>query len=484
MHPHPRRKEQSMHAPRSGRLPRGTGLSSRRSPHRSPGRAHWLLVGAVALSGLLTLTSCSSSGSSGSGGTTTLVVQNGAGGATGELNAYAQLNKEFEKAHPKVKIKFVTKSFDEQVSTAKLQLSGSNPPDVTQTNQGYQAMGTFVKAGLLVKLDPYAKKYGWVTRQSSKLLELNGHFSKDGVQMGTGPLWGISVTNPWVGLLMNTELGTQVGISGPPTTFAELEQDLAAAKAKGVIPFQFGSSNGEMPAWLLTELVLAKGGPDAVNNIVFHRNNPTMESPAVRWAVQRLQSWAKQGYFAPNYTAYKTDEALNNFAGGKGLFDLVGAWLMPLPGSAEATKKFTMVPLPSVSGSSSTPSAIAAGDMPWTIPTHSKHHDLAAEWINFVATQHAADLFLASGNVPSYAPADLESRLASANLPRPSADAVRNGLTVIDKGSPVPFIDWSAPDVYDAIKSGFESLAGGSMSVDSFVSKLQAAYGPYVKGLK
>ncbi len=76
-----------------------------------------------------------------------------------------------------------------------------------------------------------------------------------------------------------------------------------------MIPFQFGSSNGEMSAWLLTELVLAKGGPDAVNDIVFHRNNPTMESTSDQWAAQTLQSWAKKGYFAPNYTAYKTDEA-------------------------------------------------------------------------------------------------------------------------------------------------------------------------------
>ena len=430
----------------------------------------------------LALSACSSSGSGSSHGVVTLVIQNGAGGATGELNAYAQLNKEFEKAHPNVKIKFVTKSFDEQVSTAKLQLSGSNPPDVTQTNQGYQAMGTFVKAGLLVDLDSYAKKYGWVTRQSSKILELNGHFSNDGVQMGTGPLWGISVTDPWVGMLMNTDTGKSLGISAPPHTFAELEQDLATAKAKGVIPFEFGAANGEMSAWLLTELVLAKGGPAAVNDIVFHRNNPTMNTPAMMWAAQTLQSWASKGYFGPNYTAYQTDESYSNFAKGQGLFTLAGAWLMPVPGSAAVTKKFTMVPLPTVSGDG--PTAIAAGDMPWTIPTHSQHHDLAAEWINYVASDHAADVFLASGNVPSYAPANLDSQLAKANLPRPSEDAVRNGLAVIDKGSPVPFMDWSAPDVFDAIKSGFESLTSGSLSPTDFISQLQNAYGPYVAGLK
>jgi raffinose/stachyose/melibiose transport system substrate-binding protein len=451
----------------------------RHSPRRTLSR---VVPVVLAVAGLV-LSGCSSSGGGkGGSGTVTLVVQNGDGGAGSLLDAYAKLNKEFEAAHPNVKIKFVTKSFDEVVSQAKLQLSGSNPPDVTQTNQGYQAMGTFVKAGLLVNLDDYAKKYDWVSRQSSKLLELNGHFSTNGVKMGEGPLWGISVTNAWVGLLMNMSVASQLGISGPPQTFADLEQDLAAAKAKGLVPFQFGSSNGEMPAWLLTELILAKGGPDAVNDVVFHRNNPTLKSDAARWAAQTLKSWADKGYFAPNYTAYKTDEAYANFAKGKGLFDLAGSWLMPIPGTAAQTKNFKMVVFPSVSGGG--PNAIAAGDMPWTIPTHSKHHDLAAEYINFVANAESADTFLASGNIPSFAPKDMEAQLTKANLPSASADSVRNGLAVINTGNPVPFMDWGAPDLYDAIKSGFESLTAGSMSVDAFLSHLQDSYGPFVAGLK
>jgi raffinose/stachyose/melibiose transport system substrate-binding protein len=439
------------------------------------------LLAAGAAAGLL-LSGCSTSGGSGSDANVTLVVQNGIGSGAALLDAYADLNKQFEAAHSGVKIKFVTKSFDEQVSTAKLQLSGPNPPDVTQTNQGYQALGTYAKAGLLANLDSYAQKYGWSTRQSSKLLELNGHFSADGVKMGEGPLWGISVTNAWIGLLMNMKIAKQLGITEPPKTFAELETDLGIAKQKGAVPFQFGSANGEMAAWLLTELILAKGGPDAVNDLVLHRNNPTFKSPTVTWAVQTMRAWAAKGYFTSNYTSYKTDQVLGNFASGKGLFGLGGSWLMPLPGTPEQTKDMKMVVLPSVSGEG--PNAVAAGDMPWTIPTHSKHHDLAAQYIDFLASEKAADAFLATGNMPSFAPADLDAQLAKAKLTGPSADAIKNGLSVVNNGNPVPYIDWGAPDLYDAIKSGFESMANGSMSVDSYVSHLEDAYGPYVSSLK
>jgi raffinose/stachyose/melibiose transport system substrate-binding protein len=215
---------------------------------------------------------------------------------------------------------------------------------------------------------------------------------------------------------------------------------------------------------------------------VFHRNNPTFKSASAIWAAQTLKSWANKGYFTSNYTAYKTDEAYSKFAAGGGLFDLVGSWLMPIPGTPDQTKKFSMVVFPSVSGAG--PNAVAAGDMPWTIPTHSKHHDLSAEYINFISSEQAANELLASGNMPAFAPAGLDAQLAKANLPIPSQDAIKNGLAVIGTGSPVPFIDWGAPPLYDAIKSGFESLAAGSMSVDAFTSHLQDAYGPYVKSLK
>jgi len=90
-----------------------------------------------------------------------------------------------------------------------------------------------VKAGLLTNLDSYAQKYGWVTRQSSKLLELNGHFSQDGVKMGEGPLWGISVTNAWIGLLMNMESRRSWASAGRRRPSAELDPGPATAKQKG-----------------------------------------------------------------------------------------------------------------------------------------------------------------------------------------------------------------------------------------------------------
>ncbi len=451
---------------------------------RGPRRSLILIGVTVSLLAAACSSSSGGSGASSSAGQkVTLTVQNGDAGATGLLAAYAELNKEFEAAHPGVTINFVTKSFDEQNNTAKLQLSGNNPPDVFQVNQGYEQMGAFVKAGLLTKLDDYATKYGWTTSQSANLLALNGQFTENGVQMGQGPLWGLSVTNAWVGLLMNMDVAAKLGITDAPKTFADLEQDLATAKAKGgTVPMEFGSQNGEMPAWLLSNLLLANGGPTAVSGIVFHADGASFTTSDAAFAGQTMKDWASKGYFTPNWAAYQTSQVFSNFAKGQGLFTLAGSWLMPIPGTPEDTKQFRMVVFPTQSGSS--PDAVAAGDLPWTIPAHSKNHDLAAEYINFVSTDAAASKFVASGNLPSVPPKDLDAQVAAANLPPASADSINTGLEIISKGHPVPFVDWAAPALYDAIKANFDKLVSGSMDVPAWQASLQAAYGPFVKSLQ
>jgi len=448
-------------------------------------RRHFTPLSAALLAATLTLAAAAAGCSSGSdaekSGGGTLVVQNGLGGSTGLLAIYQKLNQQFESENPGVKVDFVTKSFDDLAATSKLQLSGSNPPDVVQVNRGYQALGAFAKGGLLTDLADYAKQYGWETRQSSSQLQLNRH-SKDGKLMGDGPLWGLDATTAWIGLLMNTEVATKLGITAEPKTIQELESQMQTAKAAGEIPMQFGSASGELAAWLLSELLLAQGGPEAVQNLVFHKGDATFTSPTAVFAATTMKSWGDKGFFTPDWTAYKTDQVLANFTSGKGLFTLTSSRFMPLAGTPEETKKFKMVFFPSVSGQGV--SAVGAGDIPWTIPAKSKNKDLAAKYIDFVTNEKSAEQFLAGGAIPSKPPADVETAITSANLPAPSQDAVRNGIKLVSDGTPVPYVDWGAPELYPVISSSFDKLMSGSLSVDDFLGQLQNAYGPFVKSLQ
>ncbi len=167
-----------------------------------------ILGSAVFAGALLLATGCSTPGSSStspstsakptaaiatnpaSAGQVTLRVwdQEVRGGQNAEIT---QLNKEFMAKYPNVTIQRTSKSFSDLKTTLKLALSGNNPPDVVEVNQGYPDMVSFVKAGMLLPLDSYASVYGWANRYPASLLNLN-RVSADATHFGEGKLYGVS----------------------------------------------------------------------------------------------------------------------------------------------------------------------------------------------------------------------------------------------------------------------------------------------------
>jgi raffinose/stachyose/melibiose transport system substrate-binding protein len=449
---------------------------------RPPSKIIAVAAAATVIAGVA---ACSSGSGSASGGATTghitLVVQNGDGGETGLLAGYAKLNKEFEAAHRGVTIDFVTKNFTDLVNTLKLQLSGSNPPDVTQVNEGYSSMGALVTDGLLTNLDSYASKYGWTSRQSAALLAVDGRFSSSGQTMGTGPLWGVAATGAWVGLFENTAVAKSLGITSAPTTFAELEQDLAIAKKHGVVPLQYGSSDGGESAWMLATLIAAENTPQTLLNIVDDKTGSSMTSAPVLKVADTIRSWADDGYFTPGWAAYSNSDVFTKFANGQGLFDLNGSWNVPISGSAAS--HIEMITFPSASGASRL-AAVATGDVAWTIPAKSAHATLAAEYINFITSKAAANTWIASGNVPATTPDDVSAALAAAHVTGASAQAVTQWQEILTKGTALPYVDWSTPTFYNTIESATEELAAAKISPSGYVAQLQADYGPFTKSLR
>src|SRR3569833_3574758 len=69
--------------------------------------------------------------------------------------AQGMLIAAFTAKYPNIKIIRASRSFSDLKATLKLALSGNDPPDVVQSNQGYPDMGAFVKAGLLRPVNDY-----------------------------------------------------------------------------------------------------------------------------------------------------------------------------------------------------------------------------------------------------------------------------------------------------------------------------------------
>ena len=93
----------------------------------------------------------------------------------GQAAQMSQLNKEFQAKYPNITIKRVSRSFDDLKTTLRLALSGNQPPDVVEANNGRSDMGSFVKAGQLRPLDAYAKAYGWNARYPESVRQYSSY---------------------------------------------------------------------------------------------------------------------------------------------------------------------------------------------------------------------------------------------------------------------------------------------------------------------
>jgi raffinose/stachyose/melibiose transport system substrate-binding protein len=407
---------------------------------------------------------------------TTLWVQSGDGGSDALLKGYAELNKKFEAAHPGVTVKFTVKNFNDLVNTLKLQLSGSDVPDVTQVNQGYGSLGQLVTDKLVASLDDAASANTWSSRQSDSLLALDGKFSPDGKSMGSGSLYGVAATGAWVGLFMNKDAATKLGISAAPATFADLETDLAKAKAGGVTPLMYGTSDGGEPIWLTAELLIALGKPQLLTDIV-NGASPSLPAETLT-AAQTLKKWADAGYFTKGADAFSSNDVIGKFAKGDGLFALNGSWNVFTSASPAEAAKFTLIPFP-LGAAGGGAAAIATGDLPWSVPVKGKHADLAAQYIDFITDPANNGTWIANGQVPASVSGTEADEVKKNSIVGVSADAIVNWGALQKGGTTLPFPDWATPTFYDTISKSAQSLAAGKLSPDAFVAALQKDYGAF-----
>jgi raffinose/stachyose/melibiose transport system substrate-binding protein len=386
----------------------------------------------------------------------------------GQNKQIKQLNSEFKAKYPNVKIKRVAKSFSDLQTTLKLAVSGAKAPDVVEANQGRPVMGALVKGGLLSPLDGYAKQFGWAQRWSKTLLDLN-RFSSDAKQFGSGNLYGVSQMGEIVGLFYNKDK-----VPTPPKTFAEFQQQVAQAKAKGEVPISFGNLDkfGGIHEFQTVQNEFAP--KDAVRGFVFARPGASFATAQNMQAATTIQGWANKGYFTPNFNGVGYDPAWQQFAKGKGPFLIGGTWLTADLAKAMGDRVGFML-MPGRSASSP-PVSLGGESLPWAITSKSKHADVAAAYIDFLTNAHAAQVLVQTDNLPAMP----TSTQPSSPL---SQDVFAAWKKLNDAEGLVPYLDYSTPTFYDDITAAIQKLLGGKSKPQSFTQGVQSDYEKFVKTL-
>ena len=388
----------------------------------------------------------------------------------GQAAQMSQLNKEFQAKYPNITIKRVSRSFDDLKTTLRLALSGNQPPDVVEANNGRSDMGAFVKAGQLRPLDAYAKAYGWNARYPESVRQYSS-YSPDGKTFGQGSLYGLPQVGEVVGIYYNAKKLAAAGVQ-PPKTWAEFDTALAAVKAKGEVPMMFGNLD-KWPAIHVFGTVQGRTTPaDAVTQLAFGRKGASWTTPENTKAAQTLVDWVDKGYFEPGFNGQGYDPAWQAFSKGKGAFLIAGTWLQAdLQKAMGADVGFMLPP-----GQSADAKPVATGGtgLPFSVTSKSAHPDAAAAYINFITDAHAMQVLTQTGNLPV---ADTAAQQVDGGLQK---DVFTAFGTVVKGDGLLPYLDYATPTMYDTLGAGLQDLLAKKATPQQFLERVQKDYSDFV----
>lgn len=381
------------------------------------------------------------------------------------------LNAEFEAAHPGVKIERVVKTLDDLKVTLKLALAEDDGPDVAQVNQGRSDMGAMVQADLLLPLNEYSTTYKWDERFSSSVASRNS-FTSDGKTFGQGNLYGVSPTAEVVGVYYNRTLFEANGWT-VPTTFDEFETLLATIKAAGVTPISFGSLDGWNAIHEFSAVQHLLVTPEYINDFVYGVNNVTFDTPENQEAARIMQDWVDKGYFTEEFSGIGYDDSNKLFKAGEGAMTITGSWLTgELITDTDQEFGFFLLP----ANPDQTRLAIGGVGIPFAIRKTTANADLAAEYLDWMVSSRAAELWAQAGLLPAMPLAE-GTTLEEGSL---FNDTIVAWNTINKENAVGHYIDWATPTFYDTIVAELQKLFGKVTNPAAFTAAVQVDYAAFL----
>ena len=382
------------------------------------------------------------------------------------------LNAEFEEAHPGVKIQREVKVLDDLKMTVKLALAESDGPDVAQVNQGRSDMGAMVAADLLLPLNDYLQKFGWAKVFSTSVASRNS-FTADGMTFGQGNLYGVSPTAEVVGVFYNKGIFKEHGWS-VPTTFEDFQDLLVKIKAENITPIAFGSLDGWNAIHEFSAIQHLLVSSDYINNLTYGVNNVSFDTEENQKAAQILLEWSQAGYFTDGFPGIGYDDSNNNFKAGQGAMTITGSWFAPelMTGTDQ---DFGFFLLPGFSGKPTM--AIGGVGIPYAIRKTTQHPDLAAEYLNWMISPRAAELWAKAGMLPAMSLPE-DTKVKTDNL---FGETLYAWDTINKNNAVGHYIDWATPTFYDTLVAELQKLLGGIATPADFTAAVQEDYAKFLQ---
>jgi N,N'-diacetylchitobiose transport system substrate-binding protein len=404
-------------------------------------------VGAAAVS--MVAAGCGGGSSSGSGGDKTLTVWLMSGSAPDAT--VASIDKDFEAAHPGVKVKYEVQQWNgigQKLTTALT----SGGPDVIEL--GNTQVAQYSSTGTLLDVTDAAGDLNG----SQWLSALKDEGAWQGKQYGV-PFYAANRV-----VIYRTDLFQQAGITAPPTSNDEWLADLTKLKALpgGIDPLYLPGQDWYV--WL--SFLWDQGGDLATNSGDTWKS--AINSPAGKAAFEFYKKLGDtSGSPAPKDADEATPQQSDVVAKGTtASFIGFGYELAAVEKANPALKgKFGAFPIPSKTAGKTAPVFLGGSDL--AIPANTKNADLAKDWLKIETSAKYQGQLAANGVVPGTSTDS--SALDSTPTGKAMAAGAKNG-----KGTPTT-PKWAAVEADNPIKAALTAYLTGQKSLDQAVADADAA---------
>jgi len=270
------------------------------------------------------------------------------------LPVWAGLAKEYEAAHPNVKINITpleNEAFKAKLTTVT---QAGNPPDLFQS-WGGGVLKQQVDASLVK--DITADTSSWV-----------GDLLPAAIQPYTidNKVYGIPWDIGMVGFWYNKELFTKAGITAPPATWAELLTTVSKIKSAGITPIALAGKDKWPGHFYWAYLSVRTAGLDALKQAA---KDGSFDQAGFVQAGQHLKELVdlnpfQKGFLAAEYGSPDGQAAL--MGNGGAAMELMGQWAPSVEATSAANKKglgdkLGFFPFPAVEGGKGAPTDAFGG---------------------------------------------------------------------------------------------------------------------------
>ena len=377
---------------------------------------------------------------------------------SGQTQAWKKAAELFEE-ETGVSINFERKSSTQMMQNSSQYLNSDDAPDIAESNRGNGSAGVLSTMGLLTDLGEYVEQYGWdekVTGADATVAK----YDENGI-MGGDTWYGMTSYAEFQRVYYNEDMFAEYGIE-IPTTFDEFVDACQKFVDAGVTPIAADAQEYGV-LWLWWQLVSQKADDAFMEDWHMYKGDVDWESGALTYATDTIADWVEKGFISTNATGMKAEDTTQAFIKGEYPIYQTGTWNQGRFVKQITDFEWTAAVLPE-----SVFAEGCAGNL-LVIPERSKHHDLAAKFIDYVLSEEVQNYLGNAGGIPVAANLDeITDEKSKAMIEEYSSFANNDKLSY--------YPDYAASSLTDAIPAFLQELVNGTMNADETLQSIHEKY--------